>query len=176
MAARARVEGTLLQRTPLPTHPGLRFEMWRNGDDYVALLVSDVEESDASDVEAVASTTFRGGPLSPAMIQTLRSKLPAESAAGRLRERLAVWRRERLAGMVHVYVRPEWRGAARGEELSRRALKSIRALGFSHCLTLADDSGSGKLRAWYSAQGFAPMDEFGETAMVARTTNPHPKV
>ena len=35
-------------------------------------------------------------------------------------------------------------------------------------LTLADDRGSGKLRAWYEELGFVGAEEFGDTAMVAR--------
>ena len=39
----------------------------------------------------------------------------------------------------------------------------------SHELTLADDTGSGKLRAWYEALGYVDASVFMDTAMLART-------
>ena len=42
-------------------------------------------------------------------------------------------------------------------------------LGISHELTLADDSGSGRLRAWYETLDFVDASGFMDTAMFART-------
>ena len=39
----------------------------------------------------------------------------------------------------------------------------------SHELTLADDTGSGKLRRWYEALGYVDASAFMHTAMFART-------
>ena len=50
------------------------------------------------------------------------------------------------------------------------ALKELGRLGYSYCLTLADDRGSGKLHAWYEALGFVDLGfiiDPDETAMVA---------
>ena len=70
---------------------------------------------------------------------------------------------------VHVYVDPAWRGVAVGEEVTRRAMRVLRRMGFDYALTLADDRGSGKLREWYRGLGFVGAASFGETAMVAIT-------
>ena len=165
IAARARSEGALLASHAIEHANGeIEFEMWRSGDDLVALLTADAADA-TKEVTVLASTTFRSGPLSREMGRTLSRSLPAPSALSRAKERL---RSPRLAGMVHVYVLPAFRGHGHGEALARSAMEHLGARGFSHALTLADDRGSGKLREWYGDLGFVGMEEFGDTAMVAR--------
>ena len=170
LAARARSEGVLLTRhddVQFDEKTGeacaLTFEMWRSGEDYVALLVAPEESEEA----VVASTTFRDGPVPPDMRRLLRARLPAPSLSRKVRGLL---QRKSLAGMVHVYTAPKWRGGGHGEALSRFAMHALRKeAGFTHALTLADDRGSGKLREWYGRLGFVGAHELGDTAMVART-------
>ena len=170
LAARARSEGVLLTRhddVQFDEKTGeacaLTFEMWRSGEDYVALLVVPEESEEA----VVASTTFRDGPVPPDMRRLLRARLPAPSLSRKVRGLL---QRKSLAGMVHVYTAPKWRGGGHGEALSRFAMHALRKeAGFTHALTLADDRGSGKLREWYGRLGFVGAHELGDTAMVART-------
>ena len=173
-AARARSTGTLLERQSVAVSSAdggdaAVHELWQSGDDLVALLVEE-EEGGASGC-AVASVVYRPGPLSADMREMLDRLLPRAGGGWR------PWRRQsvrKLAGMVHVYVEPGRRGAARGETLVRYSIGAIGRQGYSHALTLADDRGgvpgSGKLVEWYQSIGFVIAPEFeapGETAMVA---------
>ena len=64
---------------------------------------------------------------------------------------------------------PAWRGSEAGAQLTRLSIGALhQRLGVTHVLTLADDRGSGKLRAWYEALGFVDASLFTETGMVAR--------
>ena len=74
----------------------------------------------------------------------------------------------RLSGMVHIYVEPSWRGAARGAQLVRSSMEALRADGVTYVLTLADDGGSGRLRQFYEQLGFVDGSAFDDTAMFAR--------
>ena len=120
----------------------------------------------------VGSLTFRDGPLTSDMRALLGRLLPSHADATGVP--LIRWVRRRrqvakLAGVVHVYLLPTWRGGSRGTVLTRYAMHSLATLGYSHVLTLADDRGSGKLRQWYESLGFVDASEFTETAMVAST-------
>ena len=53
------------------------------------------------------------------------------------------------------------------------SMAMLQKRGYTHALTLADDRGSGKLRAWYEQLGFVGARIFQDTAMVARTSQPH---
>lgn len=184
-AATARLDGELIERLEIGDEIGgenpsaaasrrrsantAAMELWRHGDDLVALLV--VSADGRREEEHVAgSVVYRAGPLTADMRAYLLHLLPEPAGVrGRLRQLRA--RRQRLAGMVHVYVEPAWRSEGYGESLTRFSMRGLRAQGFSHALTLADDSGSGKLLEWYAALGFVEAPEFdapGETAMVAR--------
>jgi len=174
-AVRARDEGTLLERTPLSQvdsageSPLMFFEFWRKGEDYLALLVADPASTAPSsgavrDGDLVAaSTLFRRGPITDAMRGLLSRALPGDATAPATTGSAHI----ALAGMVHVYVAPPYRGAGRGEMLARVAMRRLRGEGFTHVLALADDCGSGRLRAWYAGLGFVAAREFEETAMVA---------
>ena len=59
--------------------------------------------------------------------------------------------RWRVAGLVHVYLAPHARGTPGGAALMRGARRCLRRMGISHEFTLADDTGSGKLRRWCAA-------------------------
>ncbi len=194
LAAISREEGKLVfaeayaeaaEESPAGAAGGaLAFEMWRNGDDLVAMLTSSgraaesaAQEGREASVEVIASVTFRDGPLPPELLALLRALVPSAAPAARstgwvarARERLAsrVRGAPRMTGIVHVYVLPEWRGAGRGEEMMRRALSRLKAEGLTYVLTLADDRGSGKLREWYEELGFVDASAFDDTAMVAR--------
>ncbi|KAL1508685.1 hypothetical protein AB1Y20_004780 [Prymnesium parvum] len=145
---------------------GEAHEFWLDGDDLVGLAV----RRGADGAEAVlASVLYREGPVAADTRRALQRLLPPPR---RLRSRVrALLRRERLSGMVHVYVVPAERGARIGEELVRATSAQLFRMGVSHHLTLADDSGSGKLRAWYRSLGFvdAPGLIGMETSMVAHT-------
>jgi len=149
----------------------MAMELWKHGGPYdggdlVALLV--VEDDEAQTAAVVGSVVYRSGPLTPEMRELLEHLLPpvTNGVLGGLRQR---WRRQRLAGMVHVYVDPQWRGGGRGKALTRFSLEALSRRGFTHVLTYADDGGSGELRAWYADLGFVGAEEFDDRAMVART-------
>ena len=173
-AARARREGRLLKRAAAPGAgpdggTAGSFELWQQGDDLVALHVAaaprDVADAPAAEPSVVGSVVYRDGPVTPDMRELLFRLLPSR------RNVLRRLRPVRLAGMVHVYVEPAWRGNAHGEALARFSMRAVRGQGFSHVLTLADDRGSGQLIDWYSGLGFVEahqIDAPGETAMVAR--------
>ena len=193
-AALARTHGELIEQHG-EVHDGLQYELWRSGSDLVAMLVrpsaedggaqsaghSEMGSSDGRDggpdelgtaATVVGSLTFRDGPLTSDMRALLGRLLPSHADATGVP--LIRWVRRRrqvakLAGVVHVYLLPTWRGGSRGTVLTRYAMHSLATLGYSHVLTLADDRGSGKLRQWYESLGFVDASEFTETAMVAST-------
>ena len=112
---------------------------------------------------------YREGPIDGEARTYLHRLLPAaRSMRSRLRSLLG---RERLSGMVHVYVIPRERGGSVGEGLVRAASRELKRQGVTHQLTLADDNGSGKLREWYASLGFvAAAGMVGmDTSMVAHT-------
>ena len=181
IASLARQDGQLLARQAVLPQPSataatsigdVSLELWRNGEDVAALLVAHQpgmtsgKSTEADETaEVVGSVVYRRGPLTTEMRALLRRRLPEVP-------RLLPRRRPQLAGMVHVYVVPTWRGSGWGERLTSFSLDVIRREGISHVLTLADDAGSGQLVSWYAALGFVEAPEFeapGEVAMVART-------
>ena len=187
IAAQARRDGRLLEAQAAPDDAGLAFEMWRNGDDLVALAVDRRQrgegDQDSADDEplVLGSVVYRDGPLTRDMCELLAELLPEGGDAAR---RVGRWwsrplrslrrlRPYRMAGMVHVYVLPDARRARLGEALTRFSMAMLQKRGYTHALTLADDRGSGKLRAWYEQLGFVGARIFQDTAMVARTSQPH---
>ena len=118
--------------------------------------------------EPTGSLRYREGEIMEDMAYAIQQALPPRGAA-RVRRALGLARRWRVAGLVHVYVAPGARGGAGGAALMRGARRCLRRRGITHELTLADDTGSGKLRAWYEALGYVDASVFMDTAMLART-------
>jgi len=148
---------------------GLRLEYWRAADgDLVGLLVRPSAEAGGGEVEVVGSLLYREGGVDPSLRAALRYALPPRFAwAAHARAVVGLARRQRIAGLLYVYVAPVARGGPGGAALVRGAHRVLRRrLGISHALTLADDTGSGKLRTWYEALGFVDATRSMDPAML----------
>ena len=123
-----------------------------------------------ADGEALGSLCYREGEVAEEMRWHMWQVLPPRlSWLVRAREALGRAPRWRVAGLVHVYLAPHARGTPAGAALMLGARRCLRRMGVSHELTLADDTGSGKLRRWYEALGYVDASGFMDTAMFART-------